>query len=325
MRSDKMRKKLAVVVITLGVLTLNVVGSSFAQSTLFKDVPMTFWGFQNVQWAIDNKIIDGYPDGTFKPEENVSQSEFLAMLIRAYTPTDFTPVSDPTNWDKSYIDYAVHMGWKTTAPNKLSLSRGTVSLYLTEATGKNYNMNDAIQYLLDLGVSNGKTSNSIDGFEKDAAVTRAEAVTFIERLKQKFNQLSSSPATEQKYNRHVAVNESIMRTAERKKLDSTQREWIALLDDYQYYFNLQTNKEGIYNGVNYGVIETSIPFGVGILSIVVKDVPPYIDTKRDYSFDLKAHVELKHSQKDQTPYFSEDEYFVFYYANDRWHITRWAI
>lgn len=125
--------------------------------------------------------------------------------------------------------------------------------------------------------------------------------------------------------KHVAVNESIMSTGERKKLDSNQREWIALLDDYQYYFNLQTNKDGIYNDVNYGTIETSIPFGVGILSIVVTDVPPYIDTKRDYSFDLKAHVELNHSQKDKTPYYSEDSYFRFIYRNDRWYINLWGI
>lgn len=54
-----------------------------ASAINFSDVSASFWGHSNIQWAIENKVVDGYPDGSFKPNQNVEQAEFIAMLIRA--------------------------------------------------------------------------------------------------------------------------------------------------------------------------------------------------------------------------------------------------
>jgi hypothetical protein len=118
-----------------------------------------------------------------------------------------------------------------------------------------------------------------------------------------------------------------MNLAERNKLNPTQREWISLLDDYEYYFNLQTSKNGIYNDYNYGTIESTKPFGVGIITIQVKVVPLYTGKEKPKidRFDLQAHVEIIHSRKDLTPYYSEDTYFTFVYRNARWNIGLWGI
>jgi hypothetical protein len=180
-------KLLSIAVLSVSILIVNL-SLSYAEGSSFKDVSVNFWGNKNVLWAVDNKITYGYPDGTFKPNQPVSQEEFLVMLIRAYQPSDFTPSTDSTKWSVPYLNYWTKLGWHlimpTQATNNIILSRGQVAQYLINATGKNYTIDDSIQSLLDTGISVGKTDKSLDGFKKDDLVTRAEAVTFIKGLKQ---------------------------------------------------------------------------------------------------------------------------------------------
>jgi hypothetical protein len=187
----------------LSVSVMGLFGTSYASVVTFKDIPNNFWGNANIQWAIDNKVVDGYPDGTFKPNQAVNQNEFVAMLIRALQP-DFKPTTEPSNWATPFMAYATKKGWRVTSTDR-SLSRGMVAQILTNATGKNYNVEDSIQYLLDLGLTEGKTAKSVEGFKKGDSLSRAEAVTFIQRFKQKYNQLQSTPATEEKYDDHRIV------------------------------------------------------------------------------------------------------------------------
>jgi hypothetical protein len=192
---NKNKKHLRVVILSVSMMGL--FGTSYASGVAFKDVPTEFWGNASIQWAIDNKVVDGYPDGTFKPNQAVDQNEFVAMLIRALQP-DFKPTTEPSNWAAPFMGYATKNGWKVTS-NVRSLSRGMVAQILTNSTGKNYNVEDSIQYLLDLGLTEGKTAKSVDGFQKGDSVSRAEAVTFIERFKQRNNKLQTTPTAEEKY------------------------------------------------------------------------------------------------------------------------------
>ncbi|MDF2653269.1 MAG: copper amine oxidase protein [Paenibacillus sp.] len=195
--------------ITTTILSAALLGVTINQaeavSISFNDVSPSFWGYSNIQWAIENKIVDGYPDYSFKPNQKVEQAEFIAMLIRAYQPSEYDPKSETGKWSAPYMRYANKMGWKVVTPSSLGgyspvyLNRGMVAQYLANATGKNYSTDDSIQYLLDLGLSEGKTDKSINGFQKGDEVTRTEALTFIERLKKQVNTLQSSPLIEEKY------------------------------------------------------------------------------------------------------------------------------
>ncbi len=51
-------------------------------TTPFKDVPATFWGSGVINLAYGKGIIKGYPDGTFKPDANVTYAEAITMLVR---------------------------------------------------------------------------------------------------------------------------------------------------------------------------------------------------------------------------------------------------
>jgi len=56
--------------------------------TKYKDVAPTHWASGVVNLAVGAGIIKGYPDGTFKPDKNVSYAELSAMLVvvLGYTP-----------------------------------------------------------------------------------------------------------------------------------------------------------------------------------------------------------------------------------------------
>lgn len=59
-----------------GVKTTDYTGTSF------KDVKAGSWCAPYVAWAAENKVVNGYEDGTFKPDQNVTREEMVAMLYR---------------------------------------------------------------------------------------------------------------------------------------------------------------------------------------------------------------------------------------------------
>jgi hypothetical protein len=126
----------------------------------------------------------------------VEQAEFLAMLIRAYQPSELTPDPNASNWCAPYINFAAKMGWEVITPSSLGghsssvyLSRGKVAQYLANASGKRFTVDRSIEYLFEIGIVEGKTAKSVDGYQKGDEVTRAEAVTLIKRFKTKQDRL----------------------------------------------------------------------------------------------------------------------------------------
>lgn len=48
----------------------------------FKDVPETHWAYKAIEELAEKGIINGYEDGTFKPDETVTRAELATMLDR---------------------------------------------------------------------------------------------------------------------------------------------------------------------------------------------------------------------------------------------------
>lgn len=200
MKMIKLKPKLAAM-LSIGVFAGGLTVSAAAAA--FRDVPADFWGQAHIQWAIDQKIVDGYPDGTFRPNSAISRDEFVSMLIRAYKPVDLKGSSANGSWADPYWAYAAEMDWKPDNGDSLAFTRGEAAQYLVNATGKKFNVEDSVQYLLDLGLSDGKNGKHLSGYEKDGKLTRAEAVAFIERFQLRYSTLHASPGPESKYNRTV--------------------------------------------------------------------------------------------------------------------------
>lgn len=57
---------------------------SFAQMKSFHDVTNQTWGYEAIQTMNEKKVIMGYSNGDFKPEQAVTRAEFAAMINRLF-------------------------------------------------------------------------------------------------------------------------------------------------------------------------------------------------------------------------------------------------
>ena len=63
----------------------------------FPDVETTYWAYPQINLLSEKGVIVGYPDGTFKPDDNVTRAEFAAMAIRALGQ-EHTKVAQPVHF-----------------------------------------------------------------------------------------------------------------------------------------------------------------------------------------------------------------------------------
>ncbi len=61
----------------------NVTVPTTATTKVFPDVVTSRWSAAKIQWAQQNDIVSGYPDGTFRPTQQVKRSELMAVMKKA--------------------------------------------------------------------------------------------------------------------------------------------------------------------------------------------------------------------------------------------------
>jgi hypothetical protein len=86
---------------------------------VFPDVPVDHWAFKYIEFARSQEIVEGYPDGTYKPEAALDRGQMAVFIARAVaTPTDrpglasYTPPATPTFsdvattfWSFRFVEY----------------------------------------------------------------------------------------------------------------------------------------------------------------------------------------------------------------------------
>lgn len=168
---------------------LTIMSASMAASvTSFTDVTKNHWAYTAINWGATSGIINGYEDGSYKPSQFVTESEFLKMLVSTFDASQKPESGD--KWYSGYYTYAKQKNWDLMSNNKPSaktavINRQKVAELVSSAQGLNYKGDQAIQYLLGSELSNGKTNNTIDGYEGADSLTRAEAIQFLMNLKNK--------------------------------------------------------------------------------------------------------------------------------------------
>lgn len=86
-----------------------------ANAFQFPDVTADYWAAKQIEDLTDKGVIVGYPDGTFKPDENVTRAEFATMAIKALgqehtkiaQPITYTDIT-PDFWAYDSIQKAVY-------------------------------------------------------------------------------------------------------------------------------------------------------------------------------------------------------------------------
>ena len=70
----------------------------------FSDISADHWAYQNIKTLVDEGTINGYNDGTFKPNKSVTRAEFVKMIGKWNKKSEIA-YSDITkeHWAYDYI------------------------------------------------------------------------------------------------------------------------------------------------------------------------------------------------------------------------------
>lgn len=194
-------KKIALLAGVIVALSANVFAASFVDTN-------GHWAEENIAKLTDIGVVNGYPDGTFRPEGTVTRGEFLKLVIVASLPEgvdiEDMPSSMPEHWAGQCLfvaeTYRIIEPGDITKENidepitrremALMVSKADVILKensLNQSTSVTYNdydeMNQKELKYLSHAISEGYITGYPDNtFKPDRNMTRAEAATIIHRF-----------------------------------------------------------------------------------------------------------------------------------------------
>lgn len=118
---------------------------------IFKDFTETQWGAQYLQAGLEYKIVEGYSNESFKPNQEVTAGEMAKILVKAAqikyieAPNDFE-LSNPNHWAKNYIYTLIKndiLGYPIDPEQKIN--RLEAISYVTQAYQLN-NLNNSLPF-----------------------------------------------------------------------------------------------------------------------------------------------------------------------------------
>lgn len=196
----KMKKYVEKMLFALVVICCFFSSSSAFAFITFHDLTTNYWGKAEIDFLVEEKIINGYPDGSFKPDEQITRAQAAIMLSRALkleTTKNYIPIfTDVTAEHYAYpeITAAVEAGVFSKGtkfyPNE-PITReevavaivsgfkllGTGTLQFTDVLKSNPSF-QAISSLVENDIAIGFPDGT---FRPNNKVTRAEFSSFIAR------------------------------------------------------------------------------------------------------------------------------------------------
>lgn len=104
-----MRKKRGISFLVALALLFSAVSVTATEVEDFPDVPQSHWAYEHITRLVRRGVINGKPDGTFAPEEEVTREQFAKLMaLRFYLPIsreETVPYADvdPDSWAAPYI------------------------------------------------------------------------------------------------------------------------------------------------------------------------------------------------------------------------------
>lgn len=148
------------------------------------------WAQAAIEQAIAKGYVDGYEDGTFRPEQSVTRAEFVKMVATAL----HLPISgnvEGSDWYVPYSNAAVNEGihrWSdfTAGDWNAFISREDMARWSVRATDAELRKSEAnqnVRELMYLATKSGLIQGLNNGeLGVDQPTTRAQSVTVIERI-----------------------------------------------------------------------------------------------------------------------------------------------
>ncbi|MBJ6360759.1 cadherin-like beta sandwich domain-containing protein [Paenibacillus sp. GCM10012307] len=167
------------------------------------------WAESSIIKAAADRIVNGFPNGTFKPNDPVTRAEFAVMLMNALKPQgegaslSFTDASKIGAWAKTAVAQAVQAGIIHGYSDgrfrpDTQINRVEMAVMIAGALGGNYSVvqqtgfsddttvpnwaKSKVEAIRKVGIVTGRDGNR---FMPNETATRAEAVTVILRMLEK--------------------------------------------------------------------------------------------------------------------------------------------
>jgi hypothetical protein len=179
---------------------------SFIPMTGIADITLSdisgHWAKSDIEYLVDKGVVDGYPDGTFRPDNTINADAFIKLIVTALGYTDI--VNGTEYWASTYIDKAKELGIVLDGEFSnytVEISRADMSRIISRALGqKGETFPEYLEaykgLILDYDSLGTEYKTSVlenicaglitgypDGnFKPNGLATRAEGVTVIVRL-----------------------------------------------------------------------------------------------------------------------------------------------
>jgi len=196
----KKSKKVSSVLLAL-VLVLSIVLPSFAA---YSDVNSS-WAKQAIEKWSSKELINGYKDGTFKPNNSISRAEFVAIMTRVFNYQEKSSIQfkdvKPTDWFSDYVsrvkEASIIEGYPDgTFKPQDSITREQAAAIISRAFGFEASdvnacakFSDAVKIseyakkpvsaMVERGILQGRPGNIFAPGEK---ITRAEVIHIINKI-----------------------------------------------------------------------------------------------------------------------------------------------
>lgn len=198
-----MKKKFRFVLI-LSMTFIMLYATSYAVT--FSDLSKEHWAYNNIMNLVEQNVINGYTDGTYKPEKEVTRGEFFKLIMTAlYEGNEFFEINNMNfgHWASPYVIEATMQGYMMNGASIDGLdnyiTRQEMVHILARVCIKNEikskvfkeiiefsDINDLdketstyINYVVMNGLINGYTDGT---FKANKSMTRAEVATVINRF-----------------------------------------------------------------------------------------------------------------------------------------------
>lgn len=160
---------------------------------IFSDLPATHWAYTYVQSLVNAGIINGYEDGTFRPNNSVTWGEALKLVLRvAGYSEQAAPVGE--YWATGYMNLAISQGiladvvdlrapidrlsMAQLAAKALELSAPTVASPFADCSDA------SVVALYESGIITGSSVAGGTVYNPDSSLTRAEFAAIIYRMRE---------------------------------------------------------------------------------------------------------------------------------------------
>ena len=203
----KVRFRTCFLVILLWSILLAATTLVRAYDISFSDVPESSWFYEDVMTLSESGVVSGYPDGTYRPTQNVTTGEALKMILLAAGYPE--PARAESHWARGYLNFAIEQGflvrYQDISDLDINMTRGLVAKLAANALGLadpgiygTFTDTDSayVEALCAAGIVSGYPDGT---FRPSAPVSRAEIAAIVNRIYQSrdpFAPVDTEPDTE---------------------------------------------------------------------------------------------------------------------------------